>query len=57
MLQTTAQGGQGRSGTSGLKQGLAGGNQQKGPCFLGDGDTGTGGCGGMGIPKRDAETC
>ena len=55
MLQTTAQGGQGRSGTSGLKQGLAGGNQHKGPCFLGDGDTGTGG--GMGIPKRDAETC
>lgn len=40
MLQTTAQGGRGRSGTSGLKQGLAGGNQEKGPCLLGDGGTG-----------------
>lgn len=45
ILQTTAQGRtQGNQGTSGNVHGLAGGNQQKGPCFLGDGEAGPGGC-------------
>lgn len=44
-------GGQGRQGTSGVAQGLAGGDQGKGPCFLGDGEARTGGCGGMGSPR------
>lgn len=37
MLQTTAQGRtEGNQGTSGVVPGLARGNRQKGPCFLGD---------------------
>lgn len=42
----------GSQGSSAVAQGLAGGDQGKGLCFLGDGEARTGGRGGMGSPRN-----